>query len=103
VKAEKVVLASFALWPCIGPYGKQGFRVPHGWDALTALFVQIGTVFMHKLSNLPSCMFGTNWGAFSNRLPFPADPALMGAEIRYASYDTSPSRPMSASFMVTYF
>ena len=101
-----IATASFAFWPTIKNYNKKHHRVPHGWDALTNLFVSIAPLTFHILDisgNYPACMFGNTIGGHSSPTPFPADPALMCQEIRYATYDSGKGRPMSASYMVTYF
>lgn len=100
----RVVLAAFAGAPCIGPYGKNKYRVPHGFDVLTTLTIGAAPLFMHYPGpGYPACMYGTTQGAHSNCIPFPPDPALLCAEIRYSSFATNPGMPMSASFMATYF
>lgn len=101
---SRIVLASFAGWPCVGPYGKQDYRIPHGFDVLTSLFMNLAPVFMHTLApGYPASMMGTTTGGHSILLPFPADPVLMCAEIRYSSFPVGAVHPMSASYMSTYF
>lgn len=102
---SRVALASFAMWPCIGPYGKSKYRVPHGFDILTNLFLSLSALFMHTPApSYPACFLGDTTGAHSSSfIPFPPDPALMCAELRYSSFATGKGQPMSASFMVTYF
>jgi hypothetical protein len=99
-----IALASFAFWPTIKDYNKKHYRVPHGYDVLTGTFIQIAGLFMHfTTSGYPACMFGTTTGGNSLFFPFPGDPALLCAEIRWSTYDMGKGRPMSASFMATYF
>jgi hypothetical protein len=101
--AGHIATASFAFWPCI-PYGKKGYRVPHGFDLLTNLFLGVSGLFYHVSTfPYPGCMFGSTTGGHSLAVPFPPDPALQCQEIRYATYDLGKGRPMSASYMVTYF
>lgn len=100
----RIIMGAFAFWPCIGPYSKFNYRVPHGWDVLTDLFLGISFLFIHTpVLPYPACMFGTTIGAHTGMLPFPADPALLGAEIRWSSYASGKGEPMSASYMATYF
>lgn len=104
IGGNRIVLAAFALWPCVGPYGKRNFRMPHGFDVLTQMFLNLAPMFLHTPApGYPGCMFGTTTGDHSAFVPFPADPALMCAEIRYSSYGLAKGAPMSASYMATYF
>ena len=101
---NRVALAAFAFWPTVGPYSLYNYRVPHGWDVLTNLFLGIAPLFMHSPTvGYPAAMFGTTIGAHSTLMPFPADPALMCSELRYSTYAMGKGQPMSASYMVTYF
>ena len=103
----RVVLAAFGsgAW---GPYGKQNNRLPHGWDVLSNLFVNMALVFGHTpAAGYPAPMYGTTIGAHSTIIPFPAEPLLMCAEIMYSTYAVGAtpgySPPCSAGIRVTYF
>jgi hypothetical protein len=99
----RIILAAFAGWPTVGPYGMKNYRLPHGWDILTNFFLGIPSLFIHApQAGYPSSMFGTTYGAHSTFLPFPYDPALLCTEIIYSSYDIGNGTP-SAGFMATYF
>lgn len=101
---SRVALGAFSLWPCIGPYGKKHYRVPHGFDLMTNLFLSLSLLFQHTPApGYPASQIGDTTGAHSQFIPFPPEPALMCAEIRYSTYATAAGQPMSASFMVTYF
>ncbi len=100
----RIPMASMALWPCIGPFGKKNYRIPHGFDVVTQLFLTLAPIFGHTPApGYPASMMGSTTGAHSTMLPMPADPALFGAEIRYSTYAVGGGQPMSASFMATYF
>jgi hypothetical protein len=61
-------------------------------------------MFIHMPApGYPACMFGTTTGDHSVFMPFPANPALLCVELRFASYALNPGMPMSASYLVTYF
>jgi hypothetical protein len=101
---DRIILAAFSFWPPVGPIGKKNYRLPHGWDVLTNLFLNIPGVFQHKpTAGYPAPMFGTTCGAHSNFLNFPYDPLLLGAEFTYSSYPLNPGQPPSAGFRATYF
>jgi hypothetical protein len=100
----RIALASFAFWPCIGPYGQNGYRIPHGWDLLSNTFLGLNFLFTHAPGpGFPSPMWGTTNGGFSAWYPFPPDPGLNCAEIRWSTYNLGKGKPMSASFMTCFF
>lgn len=102
--SDRIVVAAFGLWPAIGPIGKKKYRLPHGWDVLTSLFVSISSTFFHQLQpGYPSSMYGTTFGAHTATVPFPYDPVLQGAEIKYSSWPLTKGSAPSAGFMATYF
>jgi hypothetical protein len=102
---SRIALAAFRFSdPCVGPYGNFNYRIPHGWDQLTDIFVRIPHLFMHTpVPGYPACMFGFTVGAHSNSVHFSSDPSLYGAEIRWSTYATGKNMPFSASFMTTFF
>jgi hypothetical protein len=100
----RFIMAAFKIpGVTIGPY-KSGYRLPHGWDIFTNLFLSIIPVFQHQLKQgYPSSMFGTTAGGHTTFLPFPPDPILIGLEVVYSSLPTQLKYPPSAGFTVVYF
>jgi hypothetical protein len=100
----KFMLAAFAFSPGpIGPFKAGKYRLTHGWDILTNLYLALIPVFTHVMvPGYPACKWGTTNGGHSVFLPFPPDPALAGQEIWYTSLSAAGLKP-SASYMVTYF
>ena len=104
LQGPRMALAAFAFSPTAPvPYAKKGSRLPHGYDLLTNIFLNVAQVFMHvPQPGYPACMFGTTIGAHSAFLPFPYDPVLLCAEIKYSTFSPS-DNSSSAAYQVCYF
>ena len=105
---SRIALAAFGFWPPVGPYGPNNYRLPHGLGPLTNVFLGIAPLFLHTpQAGYPACLMGTTTGANSMVLPFPYDPALLCAEIKYSTYALGAvpgvSPPPSAGFQAVYF
>lgn len=102
-EGSRIALAAFSFGAPVGPYGGKKYRIPHGFDLLTNIFLGIAPLFLHTpAAGYPAAMFGTTIGAHSAFLPFPADPALLCAEIRYSTFAFTKNAG-SAGYQVVYF
>ncbi len=100
----KPLIVLLAVTP--GPTGAinaHGYRLPHGWDAVTNLIVGIAPLFAHgTIAPYPAAIFGSTAGGNSNVLPFPADPALFSVEMFMSTYSMK-TKAVSAGHMSTNF
>lgn len=97
-----IVFAAITPTPT-GPINKKGFRLPHGWDVITNLFLQIAPVFQHTTTvGYPGSVFGTTAGGNTTMLNFPADPGLFGIEFFYSTYSVK-TKAVSAGYKATFF
>jgi hypothetical protein len=99
-EGPRIALAAFGVLPPSAPYGAKKYRLPHGYDLLTSTFINIAPLFLHTpLPVYPAAVFGTTTGAHSPLVPFPADPILLCAEIKYSTFAFN-NNSQSAGFQV---
>jgi hypothetical protein len=106
--APHFILAGFggACAPGNVPYKGGLYKLHHGWDLLTNVFLGVVGLYVHiPLPGYPACCFGTACGAntaIGALWPSPS-PLPVGTEITYESLALSPGFPPSAGYMVTLF
>ncbi|MBU0755441.1 MAG: hypothetical protein KJ645_09910 [Planctomycetes bacterium] len=88
---------------CI-PFGPSGNRLPHGWDLLTDVAMEM---IPFTISNAPSglypaCTFGTTIGSLGGVAIPLYYPEFIGLELKFSGISTTGRSP-SASILVTYF
>jgi hypothetical protein len=103
LEGPRIALGAFSFSPGKATYGQKKYRLPHGWDVLTNFFVNISPLFLHiPAPGYPAAMFGTTIGMQSPFIPFPADPALLCAELTYSTWAFN-NNVGSAGYTVTLF
>lgn len=87
--------------PCI-PFGGNGYRIPHGFDVMTDIFISLFFYFSHSVHpGYPGCMLGTTTGGHTSPMLLGASPHAVGLEV-FISTICPTSRIPSAGYLTTF-